>query len=203
MPAEVIHLGSIAHGSVDTLLGTRLPDLVVVDLNGHARRLRDLPTPLVLEIADGRHQVSAMGADPLTSVAERYPSIQFPLVLSRFASPATPGPMRLAAARSMALHLIGHSPRPVLLDDAHCTVLRSLDASAHAVFVVGTEGRLLWRSDRPSEESLHDVLDTLLAPVPVPAGPTIFEEFVELMEHRISFLRRVVMWLPNRLRGVL
>lgn len=201
MPAEVIHLGAVPHGPADTLLGTLLPDLVVVDLAGEACRLRDLPRPLVLEVVDSRRMPTRPGLDPLVAVAERHPSVRFHLLLSQLTPPSMPASMRRVQARQAVRHLLGPSQRPVLLDDAHRTVLRCLDVRGYAVLLVDRGGRLAWRSDRGPASTLDEAIDLCLSP-PLPVvleGPTLAEEIVETLEHRIGVVQHAMCWLPRRL----
>jgi hypothetical protein len=204
MPAEVFHLGAVPHGPADTLVGTLLPDLVVVDLEGAAKRLRDLPKPLVLEVFDGRRLPTRPGLDPMAAIAERHPAVPFHILLSQLTAPSMPATVRLVQARQTVRHLMGPTCRPVLLDDAHRTVLRCLDVRRHAVLVVGRTGQLVWRSDRDESTSLDEALDRCVAPPPpprlvFPAQPSLVDEIVETLEHRVGVVQAVVCWLPRRL----
>ncbi len=194
MPAEIFQLRPL-HSSPPPLLGERLPQVVVVGLDGQAYRLRDLGAPLLLELVDVR-RAACVGADPVSEISVRH-GVTHVTVLTGV-GPTPPDVNRCDMARQVALHLLGTPvpPRLVTFDDAHSATSRSLHASGDALLVVGTDHRVIWRSDTCPTETLEEVLGTLWRP---PLAP-LREEVLETLQHRWSVAVRVLSSMRRLLR---
>lgn len=152
--------------------GDRFVDAELRTLDGGTARISDfLDKPLVLETGSLTCPMYAQSAPPMQGMVTRFPDLNFVVLYVREAHPGERTPQHAtqdakmdAAIRSKSRH---HEGRITLVDDLDGVAHKAYGAMPNSIYVIDTDGTILYRSIWNNTDSISDILTRISARVPV------------------------------------
>lgn len=148
--------------------GQAFKDASVYTLNGDEVRISDfLDKPLVLEMGSMTCPMYAQSARPMQSYVERFPDLNFVVLYVREAHPGerirahrTIGEKIAAAKQTSKAH---GEHRTVVVDDVSGEAHRAYGAMPNSIYLIDTNGTIVFRSIWNNTKEIEDILERLSA----------------------------------------
>lgn len=172
--------------------GDQYADAELLMLDGAKARLSDfLDKPLVLETGSMTCPMYAQSAPPMQAMAERFPDLNFVVLYVREAHPGEPTPQHKtqeakldAATRSASRH---HEGRITLVDDIDGVAHKAYGAMPNSIYVIDTDGTILYRSIWNNTDHIGDILAGIVARKQVPPQELKAKPPLNLSAARVLF----------------
>jgi peroxiredoxin len=152
--------------------GDRFIDADLHTLDGGTARISDfLDKPLVLETGSMTCPMYAQSAAPMQDMVARFPDLNFVVLYVREAHPGERTQQHASqtakvdtAIRSRSRH---HEGRVTLVDDLDGAAHKAYGAMPNSIFVIDTDGTVLYRSIWNNTDKIGDILTHISARMPV------------------------------------
>ncbi len=195
--------------------GDHYADATLMTLEGAEVRLSDfLDKPLVLETGSMTCPMYAQSAPPMQRIARDLPEFNFVVLYVREAHPGERTPQHAsqdakldAAIRSRSRYREG---RVTLVDDVEGSAHKAYGSMPNSIYVIDTDGTILYRSIWNNTDEIEDILTTILERKEVPpqelkAKPPLNLSAIRVLFHGgfvavFDFIRGIRKLIRNHLK---
>jgi len=124
-----------------------------------------LDRPVLLETGSVTCPMYAQNVQPMQQLSDQYPQVRFAVLYIREAHPGNRTPPhqsdKMKRKQAARLRTIYGDDRLVLIDDVEGTVHRQIGALPNSLYLINTDGTILYRSNWNEPHKLNHVLDNL------------------------------------------